>query len=213
MVFVTVWSLWFMFASAQKHCEWLLAQCHPDVGDEPGKRAGEGIKPGIFQMHRDYQSQKPHVRHPSQISIKPTHCTKPLQPFQGHVPTGTGMRSALHQAIQNVYNKLLSFWRNISLPKSIVTLSTQTFKMSFEKACLSAVISSILMVLYGVLSSGTFPNAAEPLSPAPLLAYECVVTCGSGLVRSSLSQMSFGNHKFTTKYNQWLAGIKMHQKI
>ena len=54
---------------------------------------------------------------------------------------------SLTQAIQNIYNKLLPFYRDIPLAKSFVTLSTQTVRRSFEKACLSAVISSILMVL------------------------------------------------------------------
>lgn len=42
----------------------LLARCHRDSGDEPGKRAVEGIEPGIFQMHSDCQSKitPPHVR-------------------------------------------------------------------------------------------------------------------------------------------------------
>lgn len=187
-----------MFALAQTHCERLLAGRHPDVGDESGKRAAEGMKPGIFQMHSDYQSKKPHVRrftftpvkYPSNLLAAINHFSHfrvmfPLEPVWEPLwirPT---------QAIQNVYNKLLSLWRNISLPKSIVTLSTQTLKMSFEDARASAVISSILMVLYGVLSSGTFPNGAEPFPPAPLLAYECVVTCGNGSVRSSLSPNVF----------------------
>lgn len=194
MVFISMSSLWYTFACARKHCEWLLAWCHPDFGDEPGKIVVEGIKPGIFQMHSDYQPKKPTCKtiyiHLSQISImhKTTSAISVMFPLE---PVWELLKIRPTQAIRNVYNKLLSFWRNISWPKSIVTLSRQTFKMSFEKACLSTVISSILMVLYGVLSSGTFPNAAEPFSPAPLLAYECVVTCGHGLVRSSLSPNVF----------------------
>lgn len=144
----------------------------------PGKSAAEGIKPGISRTHNDHQSQKPHVRQFTPTSVK--------DPLRTSAFTSPAVR-----AIQNIYNKLLSFWRHISQPKSIVTLSTQTFRMSFEKACLSAVISSILMVLYGVLSSGTFPKCGTTSIPAPSLAYECAVTCGEGSVRSSLSPNFF----------------------
>ena len=146
-------------------CEWLLARCHPDVGDEPGKKSCRGDQtwdiPDAQRLSVSKKYMQDNLRSPqSNIHYALNHFSHfrvmfPLEPVW----------ELLTSAIQNIYNKLLSFWRNISLPKSIVTLSTQTLKTSFEKACLSAVISSILMVLYGVLSSGTFPNAAQPFSP------------------------------------------------
>ncbi len=93
-VLVTMWSLWFTFC----FCSEVLAWCHPDVGDKAGKRAEEGIKSGILHTHGDYQSKKTHGRQFTFTSVKYPLCTKPLQPFQGRFPTGTGRRTAFHQA-------------------------------------------------------------------------------------------------------------------
>lgn len=69
--------------------------------------AAEGIKPGIFQTHSDHQFQKStppppkkkniHGRQFTFTSVKYPLCAKTLQPFQGHVPTGTSMRTTFHQ--------------------------------------------------------------------------------------------------------------------
>lgn len=169
MVLVTMSSPWFMFCFCSEVL-WVIAGTVPSRrwGRAWEKRADEGIKPGIFQMHSDYQSKKNTCRtiyvHLSQISIMHWTTSAVSGPFSHWNQYEKLLSIRRTRAIHNIYDKLLSFWRNMSLPKSIVTLWTQTFKMSFEKACLSAVISSILRVLYGVLSSGTFPNAAEPFS-------------------------------------------------
>lgn len=148
MVFVTMWSLWHPLVSSQKHCEWLLAQCHPTqmLDTSLGK---EGIKPGILQMHSNNQCTFTSVKYPSNLLTA-------LNNF--HYFRIMFLLEPVWQPLYIRHQKHLTFrqW-NIS--------STQTIKMSFEKAFLSVVISSILMALYGVLSSRTFPNAAEPFPP------------------------------------------------
>lgn len=59
-------------------------------GKEPGKESVYRIRPKILRMQADYQSEN-HNLESSEENIH--QCTKPLQPFQGHVPTATSMRT------------------------------------------------------------------------------------------------------------------------
>lgn len=189
MVFVTGWSVYYAVASAWKRCERSLTHGPADVGNRPGKGAA-GWNPTWDIPH----TRPPSVPHGKEFMFTSTRdplCADLLWPLQGHVPTRTTMRSTFHQvvtqAIQAADNNLLSVLRRISLPKSMITLWTPSERVGFERACQKAVISATVMALYGVLSPGTFQNAAQPFSPPPPLAYEYDMTCGSGLLRSSLS--------------------------
>lgn len=53
---------------------------------------------GIFQMHSDSMWKTTCEANLASPQWSIHHCTKPLQPFKGHIPTGTSMRTTLNQA-------------------------------------------------------------------------------------------------------------------
>lgn len=154
-----------------------------------GTRLRLGIQPGIFHTpgcrlsHTEDNLCSP----PPEIHYEPTCCghlrvTFPLEELWEVLSI-----RFWEQPIQSADNNLLSVLRRISLPKSMITLWAPGGRVSSERACQKAVISATVMALYGLLSPGTFQNVPQPFSPPPPLAYECNVTCGNGLLRSSLS--------------------------